>query len=175
MKVLTVVAQALLNGLMTGTLIAIPAIGITVIFAVLRYPSFVIAAYTTIGAFVAWYANVHFGVGALPGLVLAAVFCGHSWCAGGREGTRPLEVVRSTHGRHRLNRAESHTGKRCSFRFRKRHARIRFAALRRYEVCRIAGRRPTSRESNSGGRGHDVRISVPSPHAARSCNARRRR
>jgi branched-chain amino acid transport system permease protein len=76
MKVLTVVAQALLNGLMTGTLIAIPAIGITVIFAVLRYPSFVIAAYTTIGAFVAWYANVHFGVGALPGLVLAAVFAG---------------------------------------------------------------------------------------------------
>ena len=73
---LTNILQALLNGVMTGTLIAIPAIGFTAIFAVLRYPSFTVAAYTTIGAFAAWYANVRFGVGVLPGLIVAAVVAG---------------------------------------------------------------------------------------------------
>ena len=76
MSVLTAILQALLNGVMTGTLIAIPAIGFTAIFAVLRYPSFAIAAYTTIGAFAGWYANVRFGIGVLPGLLVAAVVAG---------------------------------------------------------------------------------------------------
>jgi branched-chain amino acid transport system permease protein len=76
MSVLTAILQALLNGVMTGTLIAIPAIGFTAIFAVLRYPSFAIAAYTTIGAFAGWYANVRFGLGVLPGLLVAAVVAG---------------------------------------------------------------------------------------------------
>ena len=76
MSVLTSILQALLNGVMTGTLIAIPAIGFTAIFAVLRYPSFTVAAYTTIGAFAAWYANVRFGIGVLPGLIVAAVVAG---------------------------------------------------------------------------------------------------
>jgi branched-chain amino acid transport system permease protein len=76
MNLLTAILQALLNGVMTGALIAIPAIGFTAIFAVLRYPSFAIAAYTTIGAFAGWYANVRFGIGVLPGLVIAAVAAG---------------------------------------------------------------------------------------------------
>jgi branched-chain amino acid transport system permease protein len=76
MSVLTAILQALLNGVMTGALIAIPAVGFTAIFAVLRYPSFAVAAYTTIGAFAGWYANVHFGIGVLPGLVIAAVVAG---------------------------------------------------------------------------------------------------
>src|ERR1700676_5254609 len=76
MSVFTAVVQALLNGVMTGSLIAIPAVGFTAIFAVLRYPSFAVAAYTTIGAFAGWYANVRFGIGVLPGLVIAAVVAG---------------------------------------------------------------------------------------------------
>ena len=54
--------QALVNGVMTGTLIAVPAIGFSAIFAVLRYPNFAIAAYATIGAFAAWWANVAMGL-----------------------------------------------------------------------------------------------------------------
>jgi branched-chain amino acid transport system permease protein len=71
-SVLTSILQALLNGVMTGTLIAVPAIGFTTIFAVLRYPSFAVAAYITIGAFAAWYANAHFGLSLVPALVVAA-------------------------------------------------------------------------------------------------------
>ena len=68
--------QALVNGLMTGTLIALPAIGFTTIFAVLRYPSFAIAAYMTIGAFAAFYVNSRFGLGIFGLLLAAAVVAG---------------------------------------------------------------------------------------------------
>jgi branched-chain amino acid transport system permease protein len=71
--VLTSIVQALLNGVMTGTLIAVPAIGFTAIFAVLRYPSFAVAAYITIGAFAAWYVNFHYGLSLVPALAVAAL------------------------------------------------------------------------------------------------------
>ena len=45
--------QALINGVMTGTLIAVPAIGFSAIFAVLRYPNFAIAAYATVAGLTA--------------------------------------------------------------------------------------------------------------------------
>jgi len=68
--------QAIVSGLMTGSLIALPAIGFTTIFAVLRYPSFAIAAYMTIGGFAGIYANQHFGMGIVALLLLAAAVAG---------------------------------------------------------------------------------------------------
>jgi branched-chain amino acid transport system permease protein len=71
--VLIDIAQALLNGIMAGTLIAVPAVGFTAIFAVLRYPSFAVAAYITVGAFAGWYVNVTLGLGLVPCLIVAAI------------------------------------------------------------------------------------------------------
>ena len=45
------VLQLTLNGLMAGTILAIPAIGLTAIFAVLRFTNFALASHITIGAF----------------------------------------------------------------------------------------------------------------------------
>jgi len=70
------VIQALLNGLMSGALIAVPAIGFTTIFAVLRYPNFAVASYATIGAFAAWWANAGLGLSVAPSLGLAFVTAG---------------------------------------------------------------------------------------------------
>nr|WP_255720332.1 branched-chain amino acid ABC transporter permease [Acuticoccus kalidii] len=70
---MSAILQALLNGLMTGALIAIPAIGFSAIFAVLRYPSFAIAGYITIGAFAGWTLNVSFGLSMEVALVGAAL------------------------------------------------------------------------------------------------------
>ncbi len=47
---MTVLLQALINGVMAGTLIAVPAIGFTAIFAVLRFPNFAVASHATVGA-----------------------------------------------------------------------------------------------------------------------------
>ena len=70
---LTDVLQAVANGLLSGALIAVPAIGFTTIFAVLRFPDFAIAAYATIGAFAGWWVNTRLGLGVFPILVAAFV------------------------------------------------------------------------------------------------------
>ncbi len=70
------ILQALINGLMTGALIAVPAIGFSAIFAVLRYPNFAIAAYATIGAFAAWWANTTLGLAVVPALAIAFAVTG---------------------------------------------------------------------------------------------------
>jgi len=65
--------QALTNGLLTGAMVALPAIGFTTIFAVLRYPTFAIGAYMTIGAFTAIVLNHAMGLSLWPMLLAAAV------------------------------------------------------------------------------------------------------
>lgn len=67
--------QALVNGLLTGSLIAVPAVGFTAIFAILRYPSFAIAGYVSVGAFAGWWVNTRWGLGA-PGALVAAFVAG---------------------------------------------------------------------------------------------------
>jgi len=71
--VLAALAQSLINGVITGSMIAIPAVGFTAIFAVLRYLSFAVAAYTTVGAIAGWYVNQYLGGGLFPMLVAAGV------------------------------------------------------------------------------------------------------
>lgn len=53
--------QLLLNGVMAGSVLMLPAIGFNCIFAVLRYPSFAIAGFATTGAFAGWVANALYG------------------------------------------------------------------------------------------------------------------
>ncbi len=54
---MTEVAQLLVNGLVAGTILAVPAIGFTAIYAVLRFPNFTVASHATIGAFAGYVAN----------------------------------------------------------------------------------------------------------------------
>lgn len=68
---MTALLQAFLNGIMAGALLAIPAVGLTAMFSVLRYPNFCVGALATVGAFTAWYFNVNHGVGVLPTVILA--------------------------------------------------------------------------------------------------------
>lgn len=70
------VLQLIVNGLMSGTIIAVPAIGLTAIFAVLRFTNFALASHMTIGAFAGFVANVTFGLPALAALGFAFVVAG---------------------------------------------------------------------------------------------------
>jgi branched-chain amino acid transport system permease protein len=70
------VAQLVVNGLIAGTILAVPAIGITAIYAVLRFPNFAIASIATIGAFAGYVANVRFGMPALAAIAVAFVVAG---------------------------------------------------------------------------------------------------
>ena len=64
------IAQLVLNGLVTGAIVALPALALTIIFGILRFPNFAIGAMLTLGAYIAWAANTLLGV---P-LFLAAAF-----------------------------------------------------------------------------------------------------
>jgi branched-chain amino acid transport system permease protein/neutral amino acid transport system permease protein len=70
------IAQLVLNGLMAGTILAVPAIGFTAIYAVLRFPNFAVASHLTIGAFAGWLANVALGLPALLAVAVAFVTAG---------------------------------------------------------------------------------------------------
>jgi branched-subunit amino acid ABC-type transport system permease component len=72
----TVLLQALINGVMAGTLIAVPAVGFTAIFAVLRYPNFAVASYATVGAFAAWWVNTRYAIHVIPALAIAFLVAG---------------------------------------------------------------------------------------------------
>ncbi|MFM9850527.1 MAG: branched-chain amino acid ABC transporter permease [Hyphomicrobiaceae bacterium] len=70
------VLQLVINGIMAGTILAIPAIGLTAIFAVLRFTNFALASHATIGAFAGYIANVHFGLPILPSVIAAFLIAG---------------------------------------------------------------------------------------------------
>ena len=68
--------QLILNGLMAGTILAVPAIGLTAIFAVLRFTNFALASHMTIGAYAGFVANVSFGMPVYLSLLAAFVIAG---------------------------------------------------------------------------------------------------
>lgn len=83
--------QALTNGVMAGALLAIPAIGFSAIFAVLRYPSFAVAGWVTLGAFAGWFANTKLG---LPVLALIPVAFLTAGLLGGLAENATLKALR---------------------------------------------------------------------------------
>jgi branched-chain amino acid transport system permease protein len=85
------IVQALLNGLVSGTILAVPAIGFTAIFAVLRYPNFAIGSLATIGAYAGWLANVRLGWPLEASFGLAFVGAGIAALAAEWLAVRPLE------------------------------------------------------------------------------------
>jgi branched-subunit amino acid ABC-type transport system permease component len=73
---LDILLQTLVNGIVAGTILAVPAIGFTAMFAVLRFPNFAVAAHATIGAFAGLLANAGFGWPAVPALGVAFLAAG---------------------------------------------------------------------------------------------------
>src|ERR1700756_635811 len=68
--------QLLLNGVMAGTILAVPAIGPAVILAGVPFPNCAVASHATIGAFAGYVANVSFGLPVLPAIVVAFLVAG---------------------------------------------------------------------------------------------------
>jgi branched-subunit amino acid ABC-type transport system permease component len=54
---LAIIGQSVVNGLMQGALIALPALGLTLMFSVLGFVNFSVAAQMTVGAYAGWLVN----------------------------------------------------------------------------------------------------------------------
>lgn len=85
-----IVAQLIVNGLIAGTLLALPAIGLTAIFAVLRFANFAVASMATIGAFAGYVANAIYGVPAWAALAAAFLAAGLAGVASDEIALKPL-------------------------------------------------------------------------------------
>jgi len=68
--------QHLANGLIAGAMIALPALGLTMIFSVLGFANFALAAHATLGAFAAYGVNVLLGWPVAACLLVAFVAAG---------------------------------------------------------------------------------------------------
>jgi branched-subunit amino acid ABC-type transport system permease component len=65
--------QALLNGLVSGLLIALPAIALSLTYGILNFANFSIGAMITTGAYLAYIANTSFGAPIVLAAPLAAI------------------------------------------------------------------------------------------------------
>jgi len=72
---MSLILQALINGLVSGALLAVPAIGFTAMFAVLRFPNFSVSGIATLGAF-AGYVAYGAGFQVVGSLAVAFVIAG---------------------------------------------------------------------------------------------------
>ncbi|HLG45125.1 MAG TPA: branched-chain amino acid ABC transporter permease [Reyranella sp.] len=72
---MSLILQALINGLVSGALLAVPAIGFTAMFAVLRFPNFSVSGIATLGAF-AGYVAYGAGLQLVGSLVVAFAIAG---------------------------------------------------------------------------------------------------
>jgi branched-chain amino acid transport system permease protein/neutral amino acid transport system permease protein len=70
------IPQLLVNGLVAGAILAVPAIGFTAIYAVLRFPNFTVASHATIGAFAGYVVNANFAWPAWAAVAVAFVVAG---------------------------------------------------------------------------------------------------
>ena len=75
--------------LMAGAILTTPAIGLTAIYAVLRFPNFAVASHATIGAFAGYCANVWLGWPLVPSAAVAfrggrawSAWSATRWCCG---------------------------------------------------------------------------------------------
>lgn len=71
------ILQLAANGIMSGAVLAVAAIGFTMMFAVLRFPNFALAGHMAVGAYAGWIANTMFGL-PLP----VALLCGFAVAGG---------------------------------------------------------------------------------------------
>jgi len=84
------VLQLFLNGLMAGAVLAVPAIGLTMIYAVLRFVNFAVAAHMAVGAFAGYMLNVWLGVPAPLAILGAFIGAGAVGVASDHVGLRRL-------------------------------------------------------------------------------------
>src|SRR5262249_21891009 len=91
------VMQHVLNGLVMGAVVALPALGLTLIFSVLGFINFSIAAHMTVGAYAGWLVNSHLHWPLIPALATAFVTSGLIGVVGDRLALVPMRRRSTAH------------------------------------------------------------------------------
>ncbi|MGR9408104.1 branched-chain amino acid ABC transporter permease [Rhizobium leguminosarum] len=94
---LTELTQYVLNGLVLGALVALPALGLTLIFSVQGFVNFSIAAQMTVGAYAAWLSGSYLGWSPIPMLLIAFAVPGLLGIATDRLALAPIRRQSGAH------------------------------------------------------------------------------
>jgi len=70
------VIQIIFNGFVTGIVITLPALAITLLFGVLKFPNFAVGAMLTLAAYIVFTLNVLFELNLFISTIIAAIFFG---------------------------------------------------------------------------------------------------
>ena len=87
--------QFVLNGILSGGMLALPAIAFSLLYGILRFPNFAIGTYITAGAFIAFAANVTFRLPIGVAFLLTMVLTGFLGIGIDRLAFRPMRARRS--------------------------------------------------------------------------------
>src|SRR5512139_353305 len=87
--------QFVLNGLLSGGMLALPAIAFSLLYGILRFPNFAIGTYITAGAFIAFVANVTLKLPIPVAFLLTMVLTGFLGIGVDRLAFRPMRSRRS--------------------------------------------------------------------------------
>lgn len=90
------IVQHVVNGLVVGAIIALPALGLTLIFSVLGFLNFSVAAHMSLGAYAGWLANSQLHWPIVPALVAGFVSAGLAGILVDRIALEPIRRHRST-------------------------------------------------------------------------------
>ena len=70
------IAQTAFNGLVTGIIVTLPALAITLLFGVLKFPNFAVGAMMTVAAYMVYALNTQLGWALMPATAVVAVAFG---------------------------------------------------------------------------------------------------
>lgn len=82
--------QTLFNGIITGVIMTLPALAVTLLFGVLKFPNFAVGAMMTVAAYLAFALNAQLGLPLLVASVVAAVAMGFACIAIDQVTFKPL-------------------------------------------------------------------------------------
>ena len=108
---------------MAGSILAIPAIGLTAIYAVLRFANFALASHATIGAFAGFIANTAWGLPVVPSLCCAFLAAGVVGVLSDELVLKPFRAAGFITTAIGSDRADHRAGERGALRVRQRAAR----------------------------------------------------
>jgi branched-subunit amino acid ABC-type transport system permease component len=75
------VGQLIVDGLVTGLLLALPALALTIVFGILKFPNFAVGATLTLGAYAAWVVNTFLHLPLIASAALSALIVAGAWIA----------------------------------------------------------------------------------------------
>ena len=169
------IAQYLFNGLVTGGILALPAVAFSVLWKLLRFPNFAVSTYLTIGAFAAFAVNHGAGWRIGWAWLVRPRRDGGRRVGGGPRGVSPHARPPALRAGHRVDRRVLRPRERRPLHLGQRLPELRRAGHARARLARPAGRARAARDPGGDRGAPRPRAGLPRPHAARHRHARHRR